>query len=165
MAILALVLIRGCDPSPPHPAGVSGSDPPPGTRTTATVTHVTDGDTLTVALNGREEDVRLIGVDTPETVDPDEPVQCFGPEASAFTHRLEGATVELVPGAERRDAYGRLLAYIYLDGAMFNSALARRGLARPLTIAPNDLHAARFERLAAQAARRGRGLWGACGGE
>jgi micrococcal nuclease len=166
MAILAIVLIRGCDPSPPHPAGFRGPDPPPGSRTTAHVTHVTDGDTITVYLNGREEEVRLIGIDTPETVDPDEPVQCFGPEASAFTRaRLQGATVELVPGAERRDAYGRLLAYIYVDGAMFNAALARRGLGRPLAIAPNDTHAARFERLAAQAARQGRGLWGACDGD
>jgi micrococcal nuclease len=131
---------------------------------TARVTHVSDGDTITVELNGRSEDVRLIGIDTPETVDPDEPVQCFGPEASAFTHsRLEGATIELEPGAEQRDAYGRLLAYIYLDGRLYNAELARRGLARPLTIEPNDAHAPLFERLAARAARDSRGLWGFCG--
>ena len=76
------------------------------------VTRVVDGDTIEVRLGGRVEDVRLIGVDTPETVKPDTPVQCFGPRASHFTQRrLDGRRVRLVFGAERRDVYGRLLAY------------------------------------------------------
>jgi micrococcal nuclease len=129
----------------------------------ALVTRVVDGDTVEVRFDDREEDVRLIGVDTPETVKPGTPVQCFGPEASSFSHRLlEGRRVRLVFGAERRDVYGRLLAYAYLDGRMTNAELLRRGLARTLTIPPNDRFAERFARLETAAARDGRGLWGGC---
>jgi micrococcal nuclease len=131
---------------------------------TVLVTRVVDGDTIEARIEGEAEDVRLIGVDTPETVKPGEPVQCFGPRASAFTHRqLDGRRVRLVFGVERRDIYGRLLAYAYLDGRLFNSTLLRRGLARSLTIPPNDRFAGLFERLELAAARTGRGLWGACG--
>jgi micrococcal nuclease len=130
---------------------------------TVVVTRVVDGDTVEVQLDGVEEDVRYIGVDTPETVKPGEPVQCFGPQASAFNHRLvEGKRVRLVFGAERRDVYGRLLAYVYLDGRFVNAELVRRGLARTLTIPPNDRFAAELKRLEIAAARAGRGLWGAC---
>jgi micrococcal nuclease len=129
----------------------------------AVVTRVVDGDTIEVRFDGRLEDVRLIGIDTPETVDPAAPVQCFGRRASRFTHRrLEGRRVRLVFGAERRDDYGRLLAYAYLDGRLLNAELVRRGLARTLSIAPNDRFAGRFKRLEIRAARAGRGLWGAC---
>jgi micrococcal nuclease len=129
----------------------------------ALVTRVVDGDTVEARIAGEVEDVRLIGVDTPETVKPGEPVQCFGPRASDFTHReLEGRRVRLVFGVERRDVYGRLLAYAYLGGRLFNSALLRRGLARSLTIPPNDRFGAHFKRLELAAARAGRGLWGAC---
>jgi micrococcal nuclease len=129
----------------------------------AYVTRVVDGDTVEVQLDGEEEDVRYIGVDTPETVKPDEPVQCFGPQASDFNHRLvERRRVRLVFGVERRDVYGRLLAYVYLGDRFVNALLVRRGLARTLTIPPNDRFADRFARLQTAAARAGRGLWGAC---
>jgi micrococcal nuclease len=128
------------------------------------VVRAIDGDTLEVALGGAREDVRLIGVDTPETVKPGTPVQCFGPRASHFAHRrLEGRRVRLVFGRERRDVYGRLLAYVYLRGRLVNAELVRRGLARTLAIAPNTRFAGRFQRLQAAAARAGRGLWGGCG--
>ncbi|HEY6145408.1 MAG TPA: thermonuclease family protein [Solirubrobacterales bacterium] len=137
-------------------------DEPPAAAT-AYVNRVVDGDTVEVDLDGTEEDVRYIGVDTPETVKPDTPVQCFGPQASAFNHRLvEGRRVRLVFGEERRDVYGRLLAYVYLDGRFVNAELVRRGLARTLTIPPNDRFATRLKRLEIAAARAGRGLWGAC---
>jgi micrococcal nuclease len=130
---------------------------------TAYVTRVVDGDTVEVHLDGREEDVRYIGVDTPETVKPGAPVQCFGPQASRFNHGLvEHQRVRLVFGAERRDVYGRLLAYVYLGERFVNAELVRRGLARTLTIAPNDRFAGRFKRLEIAAARAGRGLWSAC---
>ncbi|HEY5816646.1 MAG TPA: thermonuclease family protein [Solirubrobacterales bacterium] len=130
---------------------------------TAEVVRVVDGDTIEVRIGGEVEDVRLIGVDTPETVKPGEPVQCFGPRASGFTHRrLEGRRVRLVFGVERRDVYGRLLAYLYLGDRFFNPVLLRRGLARTLTIPPNDRFAPRFERTELAAARDGRGLWDAC---
>ncbi len=129
----------------------------------AQVTRVVDGDTVEVRLDGAEEDVRYIGVDTPETVKPDTPVQCFGPQASDFNHRLvEHRRVRLVFGVERRDVYGRLLAYVHLDGRFVNAELVRRGLARTLTIPPNDRFAGRLKRLEIAAARAGRGLWGAC---
>jgi micrococcal nuclease len=135
----------------------------PPASATVLVTRVVDGDTVEVQLDGREEDVRYIGVDTPETVKPDTPVQCFGPQASAFNHLLvEGRRVRLVFGEERRDVYGRLLAYVYLGGRFVNAELIRRGLARTLTIPPNDHFAGELKRLEIAAARAGRGLWGAC---
>ena len=129
----------------------------------AYVVRAIDGDTIEVRVDGRLEDVRYIGVDTPETVKPDTPVQCFGPQASHFDHRLvEHRRVRLVFGVERRDIYGRLLAYVYLGDRFVNAELLRRGLARTLTIAPNDRFAGRFKRLEIAAARAGKGLWGAC---
>ena len=123
-----------------------------------------DGDTVEVRLpGGGEEDVRYIGVDTPETVKPGTPVQCFGPAASAFNHSLvEGRDVRLVVGAEARDVYGRLLAWVYLGRRFVNAELLRRGLARTLAIPPNTRYASRFARLQKAAALHGRGLWGAC---
>ena len=123
-----------------------------------------DGDTIEVrSRSRRREEVRYIGVDTPETVKPGTPVQCFGPRASSFNHRLlEGRRVRLVLGTERRDAYDRLLAYVHLGRLFVNAELVRRGLARTLTIPPNDLHAALFASLERNAGRHGTGLWGAC---
>jgi micrococcal nuclease len=129
----------------------------------AFVLRAVDGDTIEARIGDRVEDVRYIGVDTPETVKPGTPVQCFGPQASAFNHRLvEDRQVRLVFGVERRDTYGRLLAYVYLGRRFVNAALVRRGLARSLTIPPNDRFAARFRALELEAARAGRGLWGTC---
>jgi micrococcal nuclease len=125
---------------------------------------VIDGDTVDVAWAGQRERVRLLGVDTPETVDPHRPVGCFGPEAAAFTHRrLEGRTVRLTFDRQRRDRYGRLLAYLEVDGRRFNDDLLTGGYARLLVIPPNGLHGRTMldEELAARSA--GRGLWGACG--
>jgi micrococcal nuclease len=130
---------------------------------TARVTRVVDGDTVEARIDGTVEDVRYIGVDTPETVKPDTPVQCFGPRASAFNHHLvEGRVVRFVFGVERRDVYGRLLAYVHLGDRFVNAELLRRGFARTLAIAPNTRFASRFARLESGAARAGRGIWGAC---
>jgi micrococcal nuclease len=127
------------------------------------VVHVVDGDTVVVDDGHGRETVRLLGVDTPETVDPRKPVQCYGPEASAYTKsRLEGRSVTLERDVETRDRYGRLLAYVVLDGRRFNDELLRNGYARLLVIAPNGSHAREMldEELAAR--RAGRGLWGRC---
>jgi len=136
---------------------------PPGELT---VTEVVDGDTVVVAWHGRRETVRLIGVDTPETKHPTKPVQCFGPEASAFTGRLvpPGTPVRLERDVEARDHFGRLLAYVYRadDGVFVNLELARAGFARPLTIAPNTAHADEIDHAAAEARAGRRGLWPAC---
>lgn len=129
----------------------------------AYVVRAVDGDTIEVRLDGRLEDIRYIGVDTPETVKPDTPVQCFGPQASDFDHHLvEHRRVRLVFGVERRDIYDRLLAYVYLGDRFVNAELLRRGLARTLTIAPNDRFAKRFKGLEIAAAQAGTGLWSAC---
>jgi micrococcal nuclease len=133
-------------------------------RLPATVINVVDGDTVIARLaSGRVEKVRLLGVDTPEVVDPRKPVQCFGPVASAFTKsQLTGRRVSLELDAEQRDKYGRLLAYVILDGHRYNDELLERGYARFLVIPPNGAHARAMlrEELAARAARRG--LWSEC---
>jgi micrococcal nuclease len=156
LLVVALLILR------PWEGGTSGRDEGPHT-VTALVVRVIDGDTVEARIDGELEDVRYIGVDTPETVKPDTPVQCFGPRASAFNHDLvEGRQVRLVFGEERRDVYGRLLAYAYLGRRFVNATLVSRGLARSLTIPPNDRFAPLFRRLELRAARMGRGLWGAC---
>jgi micrococcal nuclease len=127
------------------------------------VVRVIDGDTIVVRLGSRDEDVRLIGIDTPETVKPGTPVQCFGERASHFAKRLlEGRRVRLVFGVERHDVYGRSLAYAHLGRRFVEAVLVRRGLARSLTIPPNDRFAPLLRRLERRAALAGRGLWGAC---
>jgi micrococcal nuclease len=148
--------------------GQGGSEEPSGPLS-ARVTHVVDGDTIDVELaDGSDETVRYIGIDTPETVKPGTPVQCGGPGAHEVNEQLvHGKTVILRFDAERRDVYGRLLAYVYLPRAgrrplFVNAELARRGLARTLTIPPNDSFAALFDRLATRAGVLGRGLWGSC---
>ena len=138
---------------------------PDGPREVGRVVRVVDGDTIHVQLDGRREKVRYIGVDTPESVKPGTPVQCFAKRAGAFNrHLVAGERVRLVLDAEHRDRYGRLLAYVYRksDGVFVNAALVRRGYAQPLTIAPNVAHAREFRRLAAAARHAGRGMWSAC---
>jgi micrococcal nuclease len=144
------------------PAAGRGEGPAGGI---VSVTGVVDGDTIDVTWAGHRERVRLLGVDTPETVDPRRPVGCYGEEASAFTHRrLQGRRVRLTFDRQRRDRYGRLLAYVDVDGQPFNDELLTGGYARLLVIPPNGSHGRAMldEELAARAA--GRGLWGACAG-
>ena len=106
----------------------------------ATVIRAVDGDTLKISIDGREDTVRLIGVDTPETVHPNKPVEFFGREASAFTHRMvDGKTVRLEfdqasAATKHRDRYGRLLAYVFLpDGTLLNSEIIRQGYGHAYT--------------------------------
>jgi endonuclease YncB( thermonuclease family) len=129
----------------------------------ATVTWVIDGDTIEVRFRGRTVDVRLIGIDTPETVDPTEPVGCYGKAASNFTtRRLLGERVRLEFDVERRDRYGRTLAYVWIGDRLFNEVLVRRGFASVSTYPPNATYVDRF--LAAQriAREQERGLWSEC---
>jgi micrococcal nuclease len=141
----------------PHRTGHEGRGVP------ARVVRVVDGDTILADVFGRVQYVRYIGIDTPETVKPGTPVQCYGPRAHSFNRQLVGGRgVRLVFDRERRDVYGRLLAYVYVGHTFVNARLARLGYARTLTIAPNVTHAALFHRLARAAGRAGRGLWGSC---
>ena len=134
--------------------------------TSATVAHVTDGDTIGIVWpSGAQATVRLIGVDTPETVRPDEPIECYGPEASDYTKSLlpEGTQVSLEFDRQHLDPYGRTLAYVYLDdGRMLNALLLENGYGRVLIISPNDHYAAMFYSLEDQAKANETGLWGAC---
>jgi micrococcal nuclease len=128
------------------------------------VIEVVDGDTIIVAFaNGATDTVRLLGVDTPETKHPTKGVECFGPEAAAFTtRRLLGRVVRLESDVERRDVYGRRLAYVRLDGERFNDVLLRRGYARFLVIPPNDAHGRDLLAAELDARRHRRGLWAEC---
>jgi len=133
-----------------------------------TVVGVVDGDTLVIDLDGRSESVRLLGIDTPETVHPDRPPECFGAEASGRLALLlaPGAAVRITRDVEARDRYGRLLAYVerLSDGLVVNMSLVEHGFAATLHIDPND--GMRHELAAAEARARaaGLGLWSACGG-
>jgi micrococcal nuclease len=133
------------------------------------VTEVVDGDTVKVRLrSGRgTRTVRYIGVDTPESVKPGEPVQCFAKQASEFNERLvRGRRVRLQIGRERTDRFGRLLAYVYVRGGdkrFVNEELLRRGYARTLAIPPNTDRAGRFAVIERRAKREKRGLWRVCG--
>ena len=129
---------------------------------TATVSRVVDGDTIEVspAVDGNGE-VRLIGMDTPETKDPSEEVEPLGPEASAFAaDSLTGQSVGLEFDVEREDQYGRLLAYVYLGGEMFNEALVEEGLAQAYPYEPNTRYAGRFAAAQEEARTAGLGIWG-----
>jgi micrococcal nuclease len=134
----------------------------PGESVQARVTGVPDGDTIDVEIDGKHEDVRYIGIDTPES-SSGQPLECFGHEATAANERLVGGrVVTLTFGPELRDRYGRLLAYVRRDGLFVNAELVERGFARSLAISPNDQFADLLERLEREAGRAARGLWGAC---
>src|SRR5829696_4654735 len=133
------------------------------TSQTVTVERVVDGDTIEVnpAVSGTQ-DVRLLGVDTPETVDPNEPVEPYGPEASAFTKRqLEGKRVTLTFDQEKTDQYGRALAYVRISGQgeTFNETLLRQGYAQLYVVPPNDRYEVTFRRVQDQARLERQGIW------
>lgn len=135
------------------------------TTPTSTVTYpvvrVKDGDTIVVNLNGTQETVRLIGIDTPESVHPDASRNVpYGTVASAFTKsKLEGQNVELELDVQERDKYGRILAYVYIDGQMFNKTLLSEGHAKVATYPPNVKYVNDFTALQKDAQTRKVGLW------
>jgi micrococcal nuclease len=132
-------------------------------RLAATVVRVIDGDTVEVSIAGVTDTVRLIGIDTPETVAPGEPVACFGPEASAFaTSRLDGRAISLELDVEPRDRYDRLLAYVWTGDELVNETLVSKGYAVVTTYPPNVRYVERFVAAQREAREAGRGLWGAC---
>jgi len=131
---------------------------------TGRVVRVSDGDTIRVRLSGgREERVRYIGIDAPETAKPGAPGECFGDRATEFNARLvDGRTVRLKRDVEWRDRFGRLLAYVYVGDTDVGAELLRRGYAEPLVVPPNVRNASRFRQLGREAREAGRGLWSAC---
>jgi micrococcal nuclease len=178
--VLALALVAGACTSD---SATTASEPPSVPPSTvalpagddASVVRVVDGDTVVVRLAGRDTTVRLIGIDTPETKDPREAVQCFGREASARAGALlpVGAQVRLAYDVERNDRYGRTLAYVYAvgdppgdhppgRGVFVNAALVRDGFASAYTYPPNVAHSDELVALQREASDAGRGLWREC---
>ena len=135
------------------------------------VEKIVDGDTIWVRIDepggplvaNATHKIRLLEIDTPETVAPDEPVQCGGPEASAFAARRMpvGSTVYLVADREDTDQYGRFLRYVWTeDGRFFNLDAVRTGHAKAVLFEPNDAHIDLLRDAEAKARREGLGLWG-----
>ena len=131
--------------------------------THGTVSRVVDGDTIYVSAGGRSQDVRLIGVDTPETVDPNRPVGCYGPQASAFMkHWLTGQPVTLVYDQVTHDKYGRYLAYVFVAVSRSSGGCCSSVTPARFRFPPNVAHASEYSALESAAAVAGRGLWSAC---
>jgi micrococcal nuclease len=130
------------------------------------VVRFVDGDTIVVGIDGREESIRMIGVDTPETHAPNTPVQCYGPAASAFTKQLlEGKTVRLEADAtnDNRDRYDRLLRYVYLpDETLVAKEIISNGYGFAYTSFPFTKKQ-EFVLAEQQAKETDKGLWGNCG--
>ncbi len=131
-------------------------------NTTELVQRVIDGDTIELASGER---VRYIGIDTPETVDPRRPVQCFGEAASSENQRLvERKEVRLVKDVRDKDQYGRLLRYVYVGDTFINLTLVEGGFALVETVPPDVAHASEFVSAAREAKGAQRGLWRSCTG-
>ena len=129
------------------------------------VTHIVDGDTIDVRFNAsKTERIRLLGIDTPETVDHRKKVQCYGPQASKRLHELlSGKTVELlVNPAEDKDAYGRLLRYVSLDGIDINAKMLQEGYAESLCKRFPHPRCVEYDALQKEAQTGKKGRWGAC---
>jgi len=158
---LVVLLAGACtvpweDAAAPLPAG------------TGTVVRPVDGDTLVVEVAGAREDVRLIGIDTPESVAHDRPVECFGPEAKARMAELlpRGTLVRLERDVEARDRFDRLLAYVHRasDDLFVNRSLVEDGYAEANDYPPNTARQGELDRAEDDARAAGLGLWPACGG-
>lgn len=130
-------------------------------RFKAQVVKVLDGDTIKIRYQNKEETVRFLLVDTPETVHPTKSVQPFGPEASAYTKkRLTNKTVEIEIDVGERDKYGRLLAYVYEGGKMINRELLEKGYARVAYVfAPNTRYVDEFREIQKKAQQKKVGIW------
>lgn len=155
------VLLTACS------SGAGSADTAPGTlHGPYPVVRAVDGDTIRVDRNGEEIVVRFIGLDTPETVAPDRPVECYGPEASARTAELvEGGQVwlEYDEASGLTDKYDRTLAFIWLDQqTMLNELLIREGFAEEVTYTDGYAHQRDFRDAEDAARNAGLGLWGAC---
>lgn len=145
----------------------------PGSNASSTifdVVEVSDGDTIIISKECAPVSVRFIGIDTPETVDPRKPVQCFGKEASAYTkERLAGTKVSIETDhlTGERDKYGRALGYIILaDGTKFNKELIEKGYAHEYTYDGKYAYQTEFKQAEKEARENKRGLWSeeTCGG-
>lgn len=173
LSILTVLVLGGCDvesfttatPTVPPNTATAGRE----SLLAVQVRRVVDGDTIIVAINGREERLRYIGIDTPESVQPNTPVECFGREAAEANRRLvEGRTVLLERDVSDRDRFGRLLRYVYVDDpssgerVFVNHELVARGYAQVATYPPDVRYESQFRAAQRDARDEGRGLWGEC---
>ena len=163
LLVLAALVLAGCEveaTTEPTSASSQGDE-------SVRVVRVVDGDTIIVEIDGREERLRYIGVDTPESVQPNTPVECFGREASAENARLvEGKQVALERDISNRDRYDRLLRYVYVvengERIFVNQALVANGFAFASTFPPDVKYEETLRAAQREARAEGRGLWGAC---
>jgi micrococcal nuclease len=178
--VLVTLLLIACDdstdevtPSPTRTSAVAITPSPtpttlpaeysfPAGAEPAAVTRIIDGDTIEVEIEGQLYTVRYIGIDTPETVDPRRPVECYGKQASAYNELLVGGLiVGLEKDVSETDQFGRLLRYVWLNQTeMANAVLVRDGYADASAYPPDVLYQQLFEGLEADARAAGRGLWG-----
>src|SRR3954469_9985625 len=154
------------NPTPAPAVTLSVGPVPEGQTLQATVVDVTDGDTIRVDIEGTEYRLRYIGIDAPETVAPDRPVEPGGPEASARNKELvSGKTVYLEKDVSETDRFGRLLRYVWISTdagwVMVNRQLVLEGLAYAHGYSPDLKHQNILHSAQEQAQAAGRGLWAA----
>ena len=125
------------------------------------VVRVVDGDTFIIDYNGTEERVRMIGIDTPESVHPNkEKNSAFGKQISNYTkEKLTGKEVQIEFDVSQRDKYGRFLCYVYIDGEMYNKLLLEEGFAKVATYPPNVKYVDDFTKIQKQARENKKGMW------
>lgn len=171
LALLLLALAVGCGAaaSPPPVATPAATDAVglPHDAFDVTVVRVVDGDTILARVGGRGASlrVRILGIDSPESVKPDTPVACYGHEASALTMSLlpKGSHISAAYEKEHQDKYGRELWDLWLpDGRFLATLLAASGTVRPDPFKPNIAYAGPIGAAAREAHDAGRGLWGHC---
>jgi micrococcal nuclease len=147
-ALLIFILLFGCQQA--------------SSKIPAVVLEVIDGDTLKVEVNGKQETVRLLLIDTPESVHPTKPVQPFGVEASDYVKKLlpKGTEVKLELDVRERDKYGRLLAYVWVEGKMVNELLLEQGYARVAYVfEPNTKYVDEFRAIQEKARKKELRIW------
>lgn len=165
LSLLALLLALGAGAllTLTHNAQEADSDASPAPYVYYPVTQIVDGDTIKIRIEGSVETLRLIGINTPETVDPRKPVECFGKQASdAAKSLLSGKRVRIEedPTQSTRDKYGRLLAYIWLeDGLFFNEYMIQEGYAYEYTYDDPYKFQSQFKSDQKAAEAEKKGLW------
>ncbi len=163
VALILATAIVSCASTTARAPEPAEPDTRPGARTQVAVVDVTDGDTIRVDLAGVETPVRLIGIDTPEKDGPYTDQECFGELASRYTaDALDDRDVELEFDVERTDRFDRVLAYIWLNGELFNERILLDGRAVLATFPPNVRYVDRFTEAERRARNEGTGVWGAC---
>ena len=165
---LLLLISAGCSNGVTAPAqSPTPAASPSGLTPNATISEVIDGDTVIAVVGGSTETVRLIGIDTPESVAKNRPNQCYGAQASDYLKSLlpEGTAVTMILDEEPRDQYDRLLAYLVRshDDLFVNLDLVKRGYAGTLSHPPNTHYEELLNRAEKMASRSKLGLWGVCG--